>query len=188
MKIISLGSCVVGCLRRRIGLRYLSSESTTCKKHYERRLLPYTTKQCYEVVADVSRYQEFVPWVKKSVILSTISSSITDSANDELEAELEVGFGIFTEKYISHVSLHRDRQVTAVSNQTNLFQNLKTEWKFTSSGRESRECWVSFHINFQFKSAVYNRLSELFLQDVIKNMVQAFEDQCKKRYGPVAKS
>jgi hypothetical protein len=73
-------------------------------------------------------------------------------------------------------------------NQTNLFQNLKTEWKFASSGRDGGECWVSFHIHFQFQSAVYNRLSELFLQDVIKNMVQAFEDQCRKRYGSMSKS
>lgn len=163
-------------------LRQLSSKITFCplstlppnsKRHFERRLLKFSIEESYSVVADVNRYKEFVPWVIGSRILS-------GSCNErEMEAELVVGFGLFTETYISKISLDKPIQVVATSNQTNLFQNLKTVWKF-SPASDAKCCWVTFQIDFEFKSAVYNKLSEMFLQEVVSNMVKAFESQCQK--------
>ncbi len=44
----------------------------------------------FAVVADVSQYQEFVPWCQRSAVLR--------QNGNELEAELEVGFQIFVER------------------------------------------------------------------------------------------
>jgi ribosome-associated toxin RatA of RatAB toxin-antitoxin module len=154
-----------------------SSTQPKFKKHYERRLLPYTQDQCYDVVADVERYSEFVPWVKESIIMKKEENS------NVIEADLVVGFNVvnITERYTSIVTLNKPVQVNAVSKQTNLFENLSTEWKFAPA-RDSKSCWVTFKIDFEFKSSIYNQISDLFMKDVVNNMVKAFENQCKKRY------
>ena len=96
--------------------------------------------------------------------------------------QLGVGFGFITERYTSLVTLEPARRVTAESTQTNLFESLRSEWRFLPASGDPNACWVTFQIDFQFKSEIYNRLSDLFLEEVVANMVKAFEGQCKKVY------
>ena len=159
-------------------LRYFNSSvaqgPVSSNKHYERRLLKFSAEQFYDVVADVNQYQNFVPWCKGSKVIRKDA--------DKIEAELVVGFGYFNEKYLSVVTLDCPRSVTAISKETNLLEYLRTEWKFTPSKSDPSKCWVSFQIDFKFRSALYNQVSDMFLQDIVKNMVQAFEAQCRKRF------
>lgn len=151
-----------------------SLSSSNSKRHYERRLLNHSQSDCYTVVADVSNYSQFLPWIKDSKI-----TKATDENN--IEAELVVGFGIFTERYTSHVTLVNPSKVIAVSSETTLFQHLKTEWQF-SRAKDPKSCWVTFQVDFEFRSAVYNKLSEVFLKEIVDNMVEAFQSECKKKY------
>lgn len=141
------------------------------KKHNERRLIKFPAHLLYEVVSDVAHYQEFVPWCKGSRVLQESDKS--------MKAELEVGFQLLAEKYISNVTLNKPTSVIATSTQTSLFESLKSEWKFTPSS-DPNATWVTFNVEFKFKSALYNELSELFLTEVVKNMVRAFEQRCKE--------
>lgn len=143
--------------------------STAGKKHFERKLIKQPIATLYEVVSDVDRYKEFVPWCKNSRIVTRSGNSMT--------AELEVGFNIFSEKYMSKIETTEPNCVSAVSVQTNLFEFLKTEWKFTPASDPS-STWVTFQVDFKFKSAMYNELSKLFMQEVIAKMVKAFEQRC----------
>jgi len=61
------------------------------KKYSERKLIGYSPRQMYDVVAAVEHYSKFVPWCQKSVILRREGATF-------IEAELEVGFQIFTER------------------------------------------------------------------------------------------
>lgn len=143
------------------------------KRHSERRLLNYSAEKLYQVVADIENYKHFVPWCVDSVILNR--------KGNELEAELSVGYSLFHERYISIVSIQPPTRVTAMSNQTNLFEFLRTDWEFHPA-RDGQSTWVTFQVEFQFKSALYNRISELFFQDIINHMVAAFENRCKELY------
>lgn len=157
------------------------SNSSSCKRHYERKMLMFSCEQCYDVVSDVDRYKEFVPWVKSSKIIQSNENHDKDQKFRNIDAELVVGFGIFTESYISSVRLFPNHAVKAVSRDSNLFQTLNTEWKF-SPASNPKHCWVTFQIDFQFKSSLYNIVSEKFLDEVVKKMVEAFQLQCERRY------
>ena len=151
------------------------SDISPNRTHHERRLLKFSREQLFNVVSNVKSYHKFVPWCKESNVL-------IETATD-LEAELVVGFGYFNEKYISVVQLDKPRSVKAVSKQTNLLEYLKTEWSFAPSSSDPKKCWVTFKIDFKFKSPLYNQISDMFLQDVINRMVKAFEDQCRKEFA-----
>lgn len=152
--------------------RTLSTKDS--KKHYERRLLNYSCEQLFSVVSNVSEYENFVPWCTKSAIVQ--------QNKNQLEAELCIGFGVLTEKYSSKVNFVKPSLVTAISNQTNLFEYLKTEWKFSPSSDPSKS-WVTFQVDFKFRSAVYSSICDLFMQQVVNKMVQAFENRCHDLYG-----
>ena len=139
------------------------------KKHFERKLIAQPISTLYDVVSDVERYKEFVPWCKNSKVIVKNGKHMT--------AELEVGFNIFSEKYVSKVEVSEPYSVCAMSVQTHLFEYLKTEWKF-SPASDPNTTWVTFQVDFKFKSAMYNELSKLFLQEVITKMVKAFEQRC----------
>lgn len=153
-----------------IARHFFQQLSPASKRHHERKLIRYPASLLYEVVSDVEHYYEFVPWCQKSKILQKSDSN--------LSAELTVGFKYLTEQYVSQVQLQPPKVVTAQSNQTNLFEFLRTEWKFTPA-QDPNCTWVSFQVDFKFRSALYNELSEFFMSEVVHNMVKAFEERCK---------
>ena len=145
------------------------------RKHYhERRLLKFSNEQLYKVVSSVENYKKFVPWCQESNVITKTSTGI--------EAELVVGFGYFKERYISVVELTPPGKVVATSKETNLFEYLQTEWRFSPSNSQPGRCWVTFEVEFKFKSALYNQAADMFLKEVVNKMVKAFEGQCKKEF------
>ena len=53
--------------------------------HAEHKLVPYTPEQMFDLVADVGRYHEFLPWCA--------ASRVRTATPEELVADLTIGFG-----------------------------------------------------------------------------------------------
>ncbi|XP_054851424.1 coenzyme Q-binding protein COQ10 homolog B, mitochondrial-like [Eublepharis macularius] len=141
--------------------------------------LGYSIRQMYDVVADIASYRLFVPWCTGSHILSR--------RNEFSQAELEVGFPPIVERYISEISLVPYRQIRAVSKDGRLFQHLETSWQFRPGLRGHPDtCTLSFYVSFEFKSVLHSHLANLFFDEVVKQMVSAFEQRAEKLYGPQA--
>jgi coenzyme Q-binding protein COQ10 len=65
-------------------------------RHSETKHLPYTPEQLFDLVADVARYDEFLPWVS--------AVRIRSSSDTEIVADLIVGFNAFKERFTSRVT------------------------------------------------------------------------------------
>lgn len=143
-----------------------SSDPDMNRRHYERKLIHLPQEQLYDIIADVDNYQKFVPWC--------INSVVTKRTDNTMRADLTVGFNVFNETYTSDIVMERPNFVTASSKDSNLFRYLRTEWKFSPANR-AKSTWVSFQVDFMFKSSLYNDVSKLFLKEVTSKMVQAFE-------------
>ena len=147
------------------------------KKYTEKKLLGYSPQQMYDVVASVEHYKDFVPWCQKS----TVVLKNTDATY--LEAELEVGFQIFVEKYLSKVTLQPPTMVSSHVGESTLFSHLDSSWKF-QPGPTPQSVWMTFHVDFAFKSPLYRHVASLFFEEVVEKMMGAFEGRCRKLYGP----
>ncbi|XP_007424976.1 coenzyme Q-binding protein COQ10 homolog B, mitochondrial-like [Python bivittatus] len=144
-------------------------------EYTEIRQLPYSVDQMYDIVADVGSYQLFVPWCSCSRIIS--------HHKEVSQAELEVGFPPVVERYVSEISSVPHCQIRAVSNDGRLFQHLETLWQFKPGHAGLDSCTLKFYVSFEFKSILHSQLANIFFNEVVKQMVSAFEQRAEKLYS-----
>lgn len=134
-------------------------------------------EQMYKVVADVGKYQEFLPYCKSSVITSQTAG--------HLRAELTIGFPPVVESYTSSVMLVPPNLVKSVCTEGKLFNHLLTIWKFGPGLKGNpNTCTVDFSVSFEFRSALHSQLAHVFFDKVVKQMTYAFEKEARRRFGP----
>ena len=97
--------------------------------HAEQRVLPYTPEQMFDLVADVERYPEFLPWC--------VGARIRKREADEVVADLMIGFKMFRERFTSSVTLDRPGQRIDVAYADGPFRYLNNHWHFEPARRQA---------------------------------------------------
>lgn len=142
-------------------------------KHIEQRQIPYTPEQMFDLVADVGRYQEFLPWC----IASRINKRESDGV---FYADLVVGYKMFRERFSSKVMTERPH-VIQIEYLKGPLKNLKNRWQFIRQPDGS--CLIDFSVEFEFSNAPLQALANMFFNEVVKRMVGAFETRAEQLYG-----
>ncbi|CAI5732340.1 unnamed protein product [Peronospora destructor] len=96
------------------------------KSHTETRVVPFSRTQMFDVVADVNRYSEFLPFCVESRVLRRPNDNV-------MEAALRVGFHMFTEAYTSRVLMIRPDKIATKAIDSPTFKRIESEWLFKPS-------------------------------------------------------
>lgn len=144
-------------------------------RHSETRRLPYTPEQMFDLVADVGRYGEFLPWVS--------AVRVRSDGETEMVADLIVGFKGLRETFSSRVSKQRPEHIR-VDYLDGPLKHLHNDWKFRPDGQGG--VLIDFEVNFAFKSRVFEMLAGQVFDRALRMMINAFEDRAAKLYGDSA--
>lgn len=138
----------------------------------ETRRLPYSREQMFDLVADVARYPQFLPWV--------IATRIRSDSEAEMVADMLVGFKAIREKFTSRVEKHRPDHLEVFYIDGPL-KDLDNEWSFRAL--PDGGCEIEFSVDFSFRSAVFEALAGQYFDRAFRKMVEAFEQRADQLYG-----
>lgn len=155
-------------------------------RHSESRLVPYSAEQLFDLVADVARYPEFLPWC--------VGARVRTRSETEMVADLTIGFGPFRESFTSRVALDRPGSI-GVRYENGPFRYLTNQWRFEpapvgpaearaggTAGR-ARGCRVHFHVDFEFRSKLLQMAIGAVFHEAVRRMVAAFLNRARTIHG-----
>ena len=140
--------------------------------HAEHKLVPYTADQMFDLVADVGKYPEFLPWC--------VGAQVRSRTDTMLVADLTIGFGPFRESFTSRVTLDRPKRIR-VTYENGPFRYLNNQWVFTQTPDGTQ---VDFWVDFEFKNRLLQAAIGVVFGEAVKRMVSAFLKRARDTYGP----
>ncbi|URW76622.1 type II toxin-antitoxin system RatA family toxin [Sphingomonas donggukensis] len=141
-------------------------------RHQEIRRLPYTPEQMFDLVADVGRYAEFLPWVS--------AIRVRSNSDTEMVADMIVGFKGLRETFTSRVTKERPNAIR-VDYVDGPLAHLTNEWAFRSDGQGG--CTVDFCVDFAFRNRMFEMLAGQVFDRALRKMIGAFEERAAVLYG-----
>lgn len=136
------------------------------------RRLPYSPEQMFDLVADVARYPEFLPWV--------IATRVRSDSETEMVADMLVGFKAIREKFTSRVEKRRPSQVEVFYVDGPL-KDLDNNWLFRET--EDGGCEIDFCVDFTFRNALFEAMAGQYFDRAFRKMMEAFEKRADDLYG-----
>ena len=146
-------------------------------RHSETKRLPHRAAQMYDLVADVARYPEFLPWTAAA----RVKSRTLIEGGEVMEADLVISFKVFRERFGSRVTLLPAQQMILTEYVDGPFKQLKSVWRFRDLPEGG--CEVSFEVDFEFRNAILASVIGLVFNEAMQRVVRAFEVRAAKLYS-----
>ena len=142
-------------------------------RYSQEKVLTYTSKQLFNIIIDVEKYPEYLPWCKGAEIVKK-----NDKYN--FDAKLIVGYRSINETYTSKVT---SRYLTQIDSNAieGPFSYLESSWKFKDIN--NKKCKVKFFIDYEFKSFILGKLMGSLFKKASEKMFYAFETRARDLHG-----
>ena len=147
--------------------------------HTEKRIMPHSAEQMYNLIADVAAYPKFLPWCVGARIKKTTPS--TDGKSTVIDADLVISFKLFREKFASRVTLNPEGPSIDVEYLDGPFRYLNNHWQFNQL--EDGSCEVDFFVDFEFKSPMLQAIIGVVFNEAMQRIVRAFEKRAQDLYS-----
>jgi coenzyme Q-binding protein COQ10 len=144
-------------------------------RHSETRRLPYSPDQLFDLVSDVGRYQEFLPWVA--------ATRVRSDSETEMIADLVVGFRAIKETFTSRVKKERPHRIE-IDYIEGPLKYLHNSWVFRDDGAGGTE--IAFCVDFAFRNRIFETLAGQMFDRALRRMIGAFEERAHALYGESA--
>ena len=140
---------------------------------YSQKLrLKYTPAQLFDLVADVERYPEFMPW--------TITTRVRRRTNRVIWTDLTIGTGIIRKRFSTVATLDRPHRI-AITSDDPLFERFEQKWTFEDSLEGGTD--IEYYTDFQFRSFLLQALMDLSFVDRADAIVSAYARRARRLYG-----
>lgn len=141
--------------------------------HAEQRVVPFAPEQLFDLIADIQRYPEFLPWC--------VGARIRKRDGNRIVADLVIGYKLIRERFTSTVTLSPEQNRIDVEYTDGPFKYLNNHWVFEP---HPDGCLIDFYVDFEFRSKMLQKIIEVFFNEAVRRMVGAFEARAHELYGP----
>ena len=144
-----------------------------------KKIIPCKKDQLINMVLDIEKYPEFVPWCRGGKIHTNIDKGKTV----EITADLTIGKSFFNETFKSFVIYDKFSDSIHVTSIEGPLKHLENKWFFTQKGKNSE---VEFHVDFELKNKILNIFMIKTFDFGLKKIADAFEKNftnCKGCYN-----
>jgi ribosome-associated toxin RatA of RatAB toxin-antitoxin module len=135
-------------------------------------MVTFTAKQMFDLVNDVGRYPQFLPWCT--------GARVEDRSDTERVASVKVARGVLRMEFTTRNTLKRDAQIL-MHLIDGPFRNLIGEWRFDAIGERGSR--VSFRVEFEFKNRLTAAALGAAFEAVCNSIVDAFVLRAQKIYA-----
>jgi len=140
-----------------------------------KKIIPCKKKQLIEMVLDIEKYPEFVPWCIEGKIEDKNES--TDLIT--FKGDLKVGKSLLNETFSSHVSYYKEKDKIIVTNLDGPLKHLKNEWIFKEVNDATQ---LEFFIDFELKNPILNSIMKKSFELGLNKIAKSFEERAIKLY------
>jgi coenzyme Q-binding protein COQ10 len=139
--------------------------------HAEQRNLPHSPEHMFDLVSDVEKYPEFLPWC--------VGIRLKEKTTKRINADMMIGYKMFREKFSCRVELTHPDRIDVVY-EDGPFKYLNNHWIFIE--KEDGTCTVDFFVDFEFNSTILQKVIGVVFNEAVKIMVRAFEKRADAVY------
>ena len=140
-----------------------------------KKIIPCKKEQLVEMVLDIEKYPEFVPWC--------LDGKINDRKEGkdliEIKGDLKVGKSFLNETYSSLVVYHKNKDKILVTNLGGPLKFLENEWSFKEINNSTQ---LDFNINFELKNNLLNAIMKRSFNMGLNKIAEAFEKRAMDIY------
>nr|WP_315491439.1 type II toxin-antitoxin system RatA family toxin [uncultured Rhodoferax sp.] len=138
-------------------------------------LIWYSPREMYDLVTDVKRYSEFLPWCDGARIIEETGTGMT--------AELSISFGGVRQTFTTR-NVHTTYSQVEMELLNGPFSHLDGQWSFVALGDGSqRACKVELAVNYRMNSSTLGKLAAPAIDKIASDLVGAFVKRAEQVYG-----
>ena len=142
-----------------------------------KRLIECEKKDLIELVLDIEKYPEFVPFCFDAKIYENRK----DGDLQKIIADLTIGKGPFKDTYKSDVTFNKKTDSIYVKNIEGPLNHLTNNWTFSDKNNGITE--VTFDIDFEIKNKFLNSLMVVSFQFGLEKIADAFQKRAEELFG-----
>tara|TARA_Y100001935_G_scaffold133272_1_gene110314 strand:- start:569 stop:1027 length:459 start_codon:yes stop_codon:yes gene_type:complete len=142
-----------------------------------KRLIECQKKDLINLVLDIEKYPQFVPFCYDAKIYENKN----EGDLQKIIADLTIGKGPFKDTYKSDVAYHKKNDTIYVKNIDGPLNHLSNNWTFTD--KENGITEITFDIDFEIKNKFLNSLMVVSFQFGLEKIADAFQKRAEKLFG-----
>jgi coenzyme Q-binding protein COQ10 len=140
------------------------------------RDLNYTPAQLWEMVGDVERYPEFIPWIKS---LRAYNRDPADEDVVRFDADVAVGFKLLSERFSTRVTRAKAALLVDFDLIRGPFRKLNGRWTFTPTAAGTR---VAFDMDIDIKNRLLDAVFKANFNLAVSKLLAIFEARARTLY------
>ena len=142
-----------------------------------KRLIECQKKDLINLVLDIEKYPQFVPFCYDA----KIHENKNEGDLQKIIADLTIGKGPFKDTYKSDVAFDKKNDTIYVKNIKGPLNHLSNNWNFTDKKNGITE--VTFDIDFEIKNKFLNSLMVVSFQYGLEKIADAFQSRAEKLFS-----